>query len=217
MRARLLSLIVLMGCVPELTSPNPPSLDGWSCPENAWDCEPPSDQIGSPEAGFGFFEGQTLPTGQLVDQNGDTVDPWQFWGKVVVVDVSTMWCSPCRQIACYAQHTHDSYAGDGVVYLTVLPQNTHGQPPTVDDLNDWSQDFSITAPIVSDPDHGWSRAATPTNSYPALVVADRQLTVTARVEVNGPPDAVDNAVRAAIEAAGDLPPRDEPPKSSCED
>lgn len=216
MRLWLPAALVVAGCVPDLVSPNPPTLEDWSCPENSWRCSEPSASVSSPERGFGFFPGNTLPTGLLVDQHGDKVDPWQFYGDVIVVDVSTMWCSPCRQLACYVQHTHESYVDDGVTYLTVLPQNTHGRPPSVDDLNDWARDFRITAPILSDPDHGWSRPATPTNSYPALVVVDREMIVRARVEVAGAPAAVDLALRREIEAAGGLPPNPDEPKSYCE-
>jgi thiol-disulfide isomerase/thioredoxin len=216
MRPYVIAILALAGCVPQLTSPTPPDLTDWACPDNGWGCEVPPATLATPEGGFGFFPGNTLPRGALVDQHGNTVDPWQFYGRVVVVDVSTMWCSPCRQLACYVQHTADGYADDGVVYLTVLPQNTHGGPPSIDDLNTWADDFEITSPIVSDPDHGWSRAATPTNSFPALIVADRELRVTARVEVSGPADAVDIALRRQIELAGDIPRYDEPPKSVCE-
>jgi len=216
MRTLVVVGLLASGCVPELVSPNPPDLADWACPDNSWPCEVPIEGIASPAGGFGFFPGNTIPRGALVDQHGNTVDPWQFWGKVLVVDVSTMWCSPCRQIACYAQHTHESYEADGVVYLTVLPQNTHGGPPSIDDLNDWARDFKLTAPILSDPDHRWSRAATPTNSFPALVVANRELIVQARVEVSGPAAAVDLAVRREIEKAGGIAPNTDPPKSSCE-
>ncbi|TVQ90042.1 MAG: TlpA family protein disulfide reductase [Deltaproteobacteria bacterium] len=204
------------GCVPELQSPGPPDLSDWACPENSWDCDIPPATLQDSSIRYGFFPGDTLPRGLMVDQHGDMVDPWQFFGQVVVVDISTMWCSPCRQIACYVQHTHESYVDHGVTYLTVLPQNTHGEPPSVSDLQDWARDFKITAPILSDPEHGWSRPGTPTNSYPALVVVDREMKVYARIEVGGPPDAVDMAVRRAVEEVGGLPPNSEAPKSYCD-
>lgn len=216
MRARWLVIATVVACVPELESPEPPDLSDWACPENQWGCDPPPAELEESGIQYGFFPGRVLPRGLMVDQHGDMVDPWQFYGQVLVVDISTMWCSPCRQIACYVQHTHESYEDQGVIYLTVLPQNTHGQPPSVSDLQDWARDFKITAPVLSDPEHGWSRPGTPTNSYPGLVVVDREMVVHSRVEVSGPPDAVDISVRRAIEQAGGLPHNPEAPKSYCD-
>lgn len=209
----LLPLLLVAGCVPDLVSPEPPTLEDWECPDNTWDCATPSaDLLGQ---AYGFFEGDTLPEGVLVDQHGKEVNLWQFYGKVVVVDISTMWCAPCKKIACYAEHTYETYKDDGVVYVTVLPQNTHGQPPTAEDVAYWTETYELTAPVLADPGMAWSALATPNGQYPAIVIVDREMKVTKRVDITGEADSVDRNIRLAVEEAGNLPHVGEDPVSSC--
>jgi peroxiredoxin len=209
-----LPLLLTLGCVPELVSPNPPDLQNWTCPDNDWDRVTPSGDLAGNS--YGFFEGDTLPDGKLVDQHGNEVCLWQFYGKVLVVDVSTMWCAPCKKIACYAEDTYKTYADDDVVYITVIPQNTHGQEPTAEDIDYWVDTYTLTGPVLADPKMTWSAASTPNQTYPAIMVVDREMKVAKRVDITGEADAVDRNIRLAIEAAGDIPHVDEEPVSACE-
>ena len=208
-----LPLLLVAGCVPELTSPTPPTLEDWACPDNQWDCATPAADL--LDRSYGFFPGDTLPAGVLVDQFGKEVHVWQFYGKAIVVDVSTMWCAPCKKIACYAEHTYETYKDDGAVYLTVLPQNTHGQPPSAEDIDYWTETYELTAPVLADPEPSWSQLATVNGQFPAIVVVNREMVVTARVDITGEADAVDRNIRLALEEAGGIAHVDEEPQSSC--
>ena len=47
----------------------------------------------------GFREGQVIPDMRLMDQYGDEVSAWQFYGMVIALDFSTEWCAPCQELA----------------------------------------------------------------------------------------------------------------------
>ena len=191
--------LALTGCVPHLYSPadtDPVDTDwSWTPPENDWaSCDGPAVGL----EGEGFAEGQVIPDFRLQDQKGQTVSLWQFGGCVVVVDISTMWCAPCQELAQTTEETYQDYAGDGFMYLTLLAQDVQGNPPDQADLVTWADAFDITAPVVADPESGYTGPAVPDGQYPVLLVVGRDLKVAKKV---GTPE--DAALRAAIEAALD--------------
>ncbi len=183
---------LLTGCTPILT--RPPGTDtgaAWEAPDNRWPTStPPGDLVAE-----GFDVGDVIPDAQLTDQYGDLVSPWQFWGHWIVVDVSTMWCSPCQQLAGSIQSLADAYRPRGVVYLSVFPENVSAEVPTTEDLQQWGEAFGIAEPLLSDAS-GWSRGIVPGSEYPGLLVVDPDLRVHSRIAV--PEDA---AIEAALDAA----------------
>lgn len=182
-----------VGCVPVLTSPSSEdSASSWVAPENAW-------AIGSPPAeleGEGFGEGEVAPDMRLLDQNGQEVSLWQFYGSVIVVDVSTIWCAPCRQLADEICAAQTDYEDQGFVYLTVLPQNEVGEPPTLDDLVGWATDHDICAPVLGD-DGTYGNVIVPDGAFPHLLLIGRDMVV---IDDHIDP-AEDSHIRELIEAA----------------
>lgn len=187
---RTLSIVLLAtACVPELegTGEGPYV---WTEPNNSWPVAAPPDDL----VGEGFFAGQVPHDFRLLDQHGDEVSLWQFYGSVVVVDISTMWCAPCRDLAQTTEETYQGYLADGLMYLTILPENVENQPPSNEDLNLWADQFGITAPVVADPQADWASGAVTNGQYPVVLVLDRSMRVAERVN---PPD--DPTLHAAID------------------
>jgi thiol-disulfide isomerase/thioredoxin len=145
-------LAALAGCVPVLESGDLGPHEPWAAPDNGWPVGTPPEDL----RGEGFYVGQVIPDFRLVDQYGDTVSMWQFHGQVVVVDVSTMWCGPCRELARHAEPLYQEYVDAGLIYVTVLPENVHGGEPTVDDLGLWADQYDLTSPVVADPGKAWA-------------------------------------------------------------
>lgn len=184
-------LLLLTACIPVLHSPAGAPTGEYSIPDNAW---PAAESIPVLE-GEGFAVGEVIDRQFLTDQNGDEVDLWQFYGRVWVLDVSTIWCSPCQAMAATLQATADKFKDQDFVYLTVLSEDLEGNVPDTSELAGWAEAFGILdQPILSDTT-GFSRPVT-NGVYPALLVIDRDLTVFERVEV--PNEAL---LEAAIESA----------------
>ncbi len=186
----------LVACVPVLHSPDADdsgatNTGGYVLPDNAWpQSAPPADLEGD-----GYGVGEVLIDFRMPDQHGDTTSLWQFYGNVILVDISTMWCSPCQEIAGDVQATADDYRDEGFAYVTVLAQDLGSDAPDQEELNTWADYFGIVEPVLSDQD-AWYVGAVPTATFPGLLVVGRDMTVVARdIAAN------DAAIRAAIEAA----------------
>jgi thiol-disulfide isomerase/thioredoxin len=186
--------VLVVGCVPVLESPEgeAPSAE-WEAPVNTW-------PISQPPTGLeaeGYEDGQVVPDVRGIDAYGDEVSLWQFYGSVIVLDLSTQWCAPCRALAEGVQETADHY-GDDLVYLTVMPENNYNEPPSEQDILDWVEFYGITTePVLADPE-GYSYDVVPPGSsegWPALFVIDRDLRIHGRVEG----EATDANVRAVVD------------------
>lgn len=170
----------------------------WSPPTNSWPVQAPPDTLQA--SGFGV--GQVPPDLRLVDQHGDDVSLWQFYGLVVLLDISTMWCAPCQELAQGTAHTFDDYRDDGFMYLTVLQEDVESHPPDRDDLVLWANTFAIESPVLADgrdPATGTlprTAAAVQRGQFPALLLINRDLTISRRVN-----PSTDEAARVLIEAA----------------
>jgi hypothetical protein len=191
-------MLALQACVPHLeTKGGQTEPSDWVRPENTWSS---GEETGPPACltAEGCAEGETPPDVRLPDQHGDMVSLWQFYGLVVLLDISTGWCLPCQDLGAVTQATQDDFGDQGFVYLTVLQQDADGAPPDVDDALGWAEFFGIeTAPVTADAgDPPATEEATAGHPFPMLITIDRAMKV--HELVNGTDEAT---VRAAIEAA----------------
>jgi len=105
---------------------------------------------------------------QLVDQDGNYVELYDFEGDVILLDFSTMWCSVCKRVAEHVQDLENTY--DPFSIVTVLLQDTGGNQPTVDQLKEWADEYSITTSavlggndmMIGEDNDKWSVSALPT-------------------------------------------------------
>lgn len=190
MRLCILFGVLVTGCVPVLTSPDGGVDAGpWVAPENTWPMGAPPDGLTATT----ITTGEVVPEFRLADQYGDTVSLWQFYGMVVIVDISTGWCGPCQQLAAEAQAMADDYRDQGLEYVTVMPQDAQYNIPETDDLNDWGDAFGLAEPILAD-DAGWSAQALPNDDFPGVFLVNREMKLVGRIE-----PTTDETIRAAIE------------------
>ena len=118
-----------------------------------------------------------------------------FYGDVLVVDVSTVWCGPCQELAADVEETSEHYSEDNVTYVTILTEDEGRNEPVVQDLADWGEYFGITQPILMDPLAYYSGSALDGGNYPAIMIVDRTMKVRTRI-TSQPSDA---KIRAAID------------------
>ncbi len=186
-------VVLLTACTPVLTSPDGGSTEPWVAPENSWPMgAPPTDLVAE-----GFDVGEVIPDFRMPDQYGAEVSLWQFYGHAVIVDVSTMWCGPCQQLAGGVQAIADAWRDEGLVYLSVFPQNVRREVPTQDNLVEWGEAFDIAEPLLSDAE-GWSYGIVPLaggdGGFPGIVLVDEDMRVVTRIS---PP--TDGAIEEALD------------------
>ena len=159
-------------------------------------CVPEFD--GQTEAG-GFGVGDVVPETRMLDQTGEEISLRDFDGDVVLLDISTMWCAPCQEVASHAEETFLDYRDDGFMYVTVLQEDVHAKPPNQGDLEEWASSFGMTSPVLADggaPEERITASAIENGQFPAILIIDRKGKVVERV------GATDDAtVRSAIERA----------------
>ena len=135
------SLLFLMGCAAELetTEYEKELLESLPPPEFGVNATEDCDQaeIGSSVCNL-----------VLYDQNEEIWQLYDHAGKVIVIDISTVWCYPCQVAGHHAQPIQDEY-GDNIVFVTILVEGATGDPTTQNDIKDWVEDHAVTtAPVL---------------------------------------------------------------------
>ncbi len=117
----------------------------------------------------------------LKDQSDEEVSLYDFYGNVIVLDLSAMWCGPCRMAGADVQATVERFAEHDVKYITVLIDNLQGRPPSLLDVQSWANDLGITTePVLqgsrdflsADPTIGY-----PLESWPTFILITKDMKV----------------------------------------
>lgn len=139
----------------------------------------------------------------LVDQFGDRVDLYDFGasGKPAVVDLSTQWCVPCRNVATWLGGGADpdghaatwpagpaALARGDLYWLTVLSEDEDHLPADASAPPEWVSRFPTAMPVLAD-DDALATEFVGVVGYPTLVLLEPDLTV-AVLARHDPIDAV---------------------------
>jgi len=143
-------------------------------PSNSW-WHASQDDVPSDLAGTGFRKGDIAGNFTAVDQHGDTVELYQFFGQVIVIDVFTEWCGPCQDMAPEGEEVWQQYGDQGFVYLAAMQENKDGKRPDSDDAARWASSFGLSHPVLADADQFNDDYAV--SGYPTVVVIDREMTI----------------------------------------
>ena len=170
MKLLLITLLLSLGCVTEVTIPEVETTDSEQIIEDpySWatwdDC---AHNAGDHPCNF-----------SLMDQHEETVELYQHHNKVIVVDFSAMWCGVCRNIAAKGDEFIATYGADDFIWLTVLIDDSTGNPPDLADLQTWATAYGIEAPVLAgnrDMIDVSGETGYPITSWPTLVVIDRSM------------------------------------------
>tara|TARA_R100000008_G_scaffold50711_1_gene30344 strand:+ start:228 stop:875 length:648 start_codon:yes stop_codon:yes gene_type:complete len=115
----------------------------------------------------------------LMDQHGDMVELYDHHGKIIIVDLSSIWCVVCNNIAAKGEEFVADYGAENVVWLTILVDGgTWGVPPTLEEIQHWAAVYGLTGPVLlGDRSLVDLTAETgyPVSGWPTLVVIDQEM------------------------------------------
>lgn len=166
-------LLVFFACSGPRTSDTEDAASAWEAPSNRW-------YIGSPPEGLrasGYDEGNVPPDVRFPDQFGDTVALWQFSGRLLVFEISPMWCAPCQELAEGLEEMVRDYDGTDLAYVQIVAEDVQGNPPTQVHAADWAASFGlISLPVVADTE-GFYTNFGEGGVYPVLVGVSRDMVI----------------------------------------
>ena len=115
-----------------------------------------SDEAGLLGIGGGnasWSVGSIAPDVDFVDQFGQSVSLYQYYGFVVLIDISTGWCTPCKELAPSYEQVFQNLKDQCFVVLHYVYEGWNGAASTVPFLDQWATEFDLTFPIVAELDN----------------------------------------------------------------
>lgn len=117
----------------------------------------------------------------FLDENAEEVSLYDFYGKTIVLDFSTMWCYYCQQAAYDIPAVLELFENDNIVYVTLLVENFTGEDPSQDDLIEWINHFGLSSPVIAVPGEEIidpnSENGFDVSSWPAFFFIDNEMVV----------------------------------------
>lgn len=121
----------------------------WSCKKAVTN----SDSNITPDSGnTGQAIGDTVKNFNEKDQNGNDFSLETYKGKVILLNISAMWCSPCRDEASELMELYNTYKERGFEIVQCIYQDEDGIRTDKSDLQRWVQEFHITYSVLNDVD-----------------------------------------------------------------
>lgn len=148
--------------------------------QNHWIAFDSPDSLNGTEYRFG----QVVPNFTLMDQYGEEVSLYQFYGMVIMVEIGATWCPYCNSSADHAEELLESYDGDCVMFLYLLIEDENGNPPDLADVQYWAEHYELNFPVLADP-HATIANALGTNGIPTFFFIDREMVLRSKVEGAG--------------------------------
>ena len=87
-----------------------------------------------------------------LDHNGNTFSLDTYKGKVILLNISAMWCGPCRSEASELMEIYNTYKERGLEIVQCIYQDEQGAATDQSDIQRWISEFLLTFTVLTDPD-----------------------------------------------------------------
>jgi len=101
---------------------------------------------------IGQYLGDFIKSFVGTDSKGNTFSLDKFKGKVILLNISAMWCGPCRSEASELMDIYNTYKSRGLEIVQCIYQDEEGKPTDISDLKRWVKEFNIDFTVLNDPD-----------------------------------------------------------------
>ena len=145
-------------------------------PENTWFHAELSD-VPEGLSGTGYEVGDTAYNFTVQDQFGNSVELYQFYGQVIVLDVFAEWCGPCIEKAPDGEAFSQELADRGVVFLAVMQEQADSSTPTSEAAARWAATHQLTHPVLADAEKAADPFAAIGGGYPTYPVIGPDMTI----------------------------------------
>ena len=148
---------------------------------------------------YGF--GEVYPDFEVLDQFGNPVSLYQFYGYVILLDYAAGWCGPCMDVAEGAQEMWLEYADEGFIILHTMIEDASYNQPSVPFLESWADVYGLEFPVTggdnwinSDAFYDLIGPGVFDGGIPAMVLLDRDMTISAAYIGSGQESQISSAV-----------------------
>ena len=107
--------------------------------------------------------GEAFPNFTTFDQKGNDVELYQFYGSVILLDFSAVWCGPCNAVAEDAAEMWETYRDDGFVMIHAMTGDNQDNPPSLEVVERWAYVYGLDFPVLG--------GTVPGDTYSALYYA----------------------------------------------
>ncbi len=158
-------------------------MNGFNVPDT-YACGWPKANAPAYTGDYTIQNGQTVPDGLFIDRCGETVRLHDLQGHYLIIEMGARDCPPCQALAGDEEAFIADMAAQGVsVYVVTLMAPSLADPlgeTTVAMLETWTNNFSLTSPVLAD--RGWGLSMFldvfgENTGYPSMVLVDPDLNV----------------------------------------
>ena len=137
--------------------------------------------------GTGWSIEDQIPDFAMTDQFEQPFHLYQYYGFVILLDISAGWCNPCNYVAGHAEETYQTYKEGGFVEIHIMMDGwIEGDPADMTFLQEWADTHGLTFPLTrevgqdGDPRYAINQlrtGGTVQGGIPNFIVIDRDMRI----------------------------------------